>query len=128
MILAHVAILAGAPEVNALLFFWVHGVFAAIVGINTVLYTSNADKYAKRLLIWAIISQPVHIWFFGLSLWFIPNILFTLSATVFVVSRFRNIPELLKLPSWAWYALYPSHFIILKGFALFLPFGNPVGN
>lgn len=113
MILAHACILLGLPEANFILFFWVYPLFAALVGINLVKHTSNPSRYALRLLTWAIITQPVHLWFFGLNNWYVPNVLFGLSAVVFILSRFQHLPEI-KLPSWAFYALYPLHFIALK--------------
>lgn len=115
MLCAHCAIAAGYAELNYLLFFWVYPLFAAIAGINAVKHTSNPNKYALRLFTWAIITQPIHVWFFGPELWYVPNVLFGLSAVVYIVSRCQRIPEL-KIPSWAFYALYPLHFIIIKSF------------
>jgi hypothetical protein len=116
MVLAHTAFALGMPELNFILFFWVAPVFAAIVGINAFAHTSNPRAYSLRLLFWAVVSQPVHIWFFGPNYWYLPNILFGLSASAYLVSIRHQLPEL-KIPSQLFYAFYPAHFILIKTLA-----------
>ena len=113
MILAHTFYALGHPEVNFAFFFWVAPCFAAIVGINALLHTSNPKKYAFRLLGWAFVTQPVHVWFFGPSWWYVPNVLFGLSAVAFLVTYKDRLPDL-KLPPVVFYAAYPAHFILIK--------------
>jgi hypothetical protein len=117
MIAAHLCFVLGVPEANYMFYFWVAPLFAALVGINTFTRSKDPDKYAKRLFLWACISQPFHAWFFGV--WYVPNIMFGLCFASWFVNRYHDLPEI-KLPSWAWYALYPAHFIVLK----FLTFGT----
>ena len=113
MVLAHTFFAVGYPFINYAFFFWVAPLFAVIVGINAFNHSRNPLLYSRRLLFWALISQPVHLWFFGFNWWYVPNILFGLSAACFIVGIRDKIPEV-KLPPIFFYAFYPFHFIVIK--------------
>lgn len=113
MFAAHLCFVLGFPDLNFVIYFWVAPLFAALVGINTFSRSSDPKKYTNRLLFWALLSQPFHAAFFvDYMPVYYPNILFGLAAASYLVHRFRNV-ERDRLPSWAFYAAYPAHLLLL---------------
>jgi len=113
MVIAHSTFLSGNFEYNYLFFFWVAPLLAGLVAINTVNHSKDPKRYGLRLLLWAFISQPVHYWFFGAGLGYLPNVLFGLSLVAFLVPYKDKLKDI-SAPSWVFYAFYPLHFIVLK--------------
>ena len=88
-------------------------VFATIIGIRLAVRPDLAVTYLKRLLPWAIVSQPVFV-FVGRD-WYDGNILLTLIAGVLVFMLVRQFGECRR-------ALAPYGLALLLPFAWFCEF------
>lgn len=112
MFLAHLSFVFDASWINYGFFFWVAPAFAAVVAFNTIFHTSNAYKYSRRIFSWALVSQPLYMFYFSLP-WYMPNILFGLSVIPLIVESLPRLEERYKLPKWVGYSFYPLHLAML---------------
>ena len=85
----------------------------ALVAFNVMFRTSNPERYAKRLFIWAVISQPLHMLI--IAPWWAPNFFFVLACVAYVMPRIKQWTEHKDpVPRWFFYAFYPLHFLGLR--------------
>ncbi len=93
--------------------------FAALVGIRLGLRPERAGRYARRLLPWAIVSQPVVVVVAGRP-WHEGNILFTLLAGVAATVLLARFAEGRGRPAAA------AGLVLVAGLSLCVEYG-PIG-
>jgi hypothetical protein len=85
--------------------------FATIIGIRLGLRPELASKYARRLLPWALISQPVYV--LAGRFWYQGNILFTLLLGVALTALVRRW---IHGPATAWRTASAAALVVFCSF------------
>ena len=130
MLLDHINIILFDKEffILSLLGRFAFPLFAYMLVKNVLFYSKNIDKYAFRLFIFALISQPVYMYVFNSD--FIPmNIFFSLVIALYFVKALEKKDYLLMIITVisSLYSEY-SIFSLLFVYALYFMFKEPFKN